>query len=115
MICEKCNATMKRSINNSTQGWCCPICGWNIITTSIEDILVDEMEYSIYIKSAAIIDKDKIKFIAKTAKVNFIVAKQILEKNDVCILKAKAPEIKVTTEKLKELQIDYKVTPQFMY
>ena len=38
MICEKCKGKMNWSIEGATQGWRCPMCGWNIITTYIEDI-----------------------------------------------------------------------------
>ena len=33
MICEKCKGKMNWSIEGATQGWRCPMCGWNIITT----------------------------------------------------------------------------------
>ncbi len=42
MICEKCKGKMNWSIEGATQGWRCPMCGWNIITTYIEDIDRDE-------------------------------------------------------------------------
>lgn len=45
-------------------------------------------------KSITNIDKDKIKVISKIAGVNYIVAKQMLEKEGICILKAKAVDIK---------------------
>ena len=51
MICEKCKGKMNWSIEGATQGWRCPMCGWNIITTYIEDIDRDETEYSLYIKN----------------------------------------------------------------
>ena len=80
MICEKCKGKMNWSIEGATQGWRCPMCGWNIITTYIEDIDRDETEYSLYIKNVTEVDAEKIKFVAKTANVNFVIAKQMLEK-----------------------------------
>ena len=106
---------MNWSIEGATQGWRCPVCGWNIITTYIDEINTDETEYSLYIKKALEIDAEKIKFVAKTANVNFVIAKQILEKNVVCILKAKAPKIKSVIAKLQELDIDFSVKPSFKY
>ena len=106
---------MNWSIEGATQGWRCPVCGWNIITTYIEEINTDETEYSLYIKKVTEIDAEKIKFVAKTANVNFVIAKQMLEKKEACILKAKAPKIKSAIAKLQELDIDFSVKPSFKY
>ena len=59
MICEKCKGKMNWSIEGATQGWRCPMCGWNIITTYIEDIDRDETEYSLYIKNVTEVDAEK--------------------------------------------------------
>ena len=61
------------------------------------------------------VDAEKIKFVAKTANVNFVIAKQMLEKREACILKAKAPKIKSVITKLQELGIDFNVNPSFNY
>lgn len=106
---------MNWSIEGATQGWRCPVCGWNIITTYIEEINTDETEYSLYIKKVTEIDAEKIKFVAKTANVNFVIAKQMIEKKEACILKAKAPKIKSVIAKLQELNIDFSVNPSFKY
>ena len=58
---------------------------------------------------------DKIKFIAEIACVNYLMAKQVLEKEKVCILKAKAPKIKETISKLQEKNFEFCVTPSFIY
>ena len=60
-------------------------------------------------------DAEKIKFVAKTANVNFVIAKQMLEKNEACILKAKASKIKSVIARLQELNIDFSVKPSFKY
>lgn len=106
---------MNWSIEGATQGWRCPVCGWNIITTYIDEINIDETEYSLYIKKVTEIDAEKIKFVAKTANVNFVIAKQMLEKKEACILQAKAPKMKTVILKLQELGIDFNVNPSFNY
>ena len=115
MICEKCKEKMNWSIEGATQGWRCPMCGWNIITTYIEDIDSDETEYSLCIKNVTEVNAEKIKFVAKTANVNFVIAKQMLEEREAYILKAKAPKIKTIIVKLQELGIEFNVTPSFDY
>ncbi len=115
MKCEKCNAIMVHVCENSVQGWSCPICGWSTLTTYIDKIYQDITEYRIYIKSVTNISKDKIKVISRIAGVNFITAKQMLEKGDICILKAKAIEIKKAINELKFANILFEVIPEFNY
>ena len=115
MICEKCKKEMCHFIEGSTQGWRCPLCGWDIIATYIADIYTDLTEYSLYVNRDADINTDKIRLVAQIANVNFIVARQMLEGTKMCILKAKAPEIRKVIVKMQELDIGYVVTPYFKY
>lgn len=115
MRCEKCNENMNWFLEGSIQGWLCPGCGWNLVTTYIDVIYNDMTEYSVYIKEVTEIDKEKIKLIAKIAGVNFVIAKQMLIKNNACILKAKAVEVKNAIEKLREAKIQFEVSPVFKY
>lgn len=115
MVCEKCKAELTWRIEGATQGWWCPVCGWNAVTTYIDEIHADMTEYSLCIRNVQEIDKEKLKFVAKTANVNFIIAKQMLQKREVCILKARAPKIKAAIARLQELNIDYNVSPMFKY
>ena len=100
---------------NSVQGWSCPVCGRGTLTTYIDKIHQDMTEYSIYTKGIANIDKDKIKVISQIAGVNYIVAKQMLEKESICILKAKAIEIKKAICELENVNIPFDVIPEFHY
>ena len=59
MICEKCKEKMIWKIDGSTQGWSCPECGWNVITSYISEINLDETEYSIYIEKPLKIETEK--------------------------------------------------------
>ena len=113
MLCEKCKTNMIHVRENSVQGWSCPICGWGILTTYIDKIHQDMTEYSIYIKSVTNIDVDKIKVISRIVGVNFLVAKQMLEKEGVCILKAKAMDIKKAICELENANIPFEVTPKW--
>lgn len=115
MKCEECKRNLIYKIEGSTQGWGCPVCGGNVVTTYIDEIIADNTEYSLYMKDVQEIDTEKIRFVAKTAGVNFVAAKQMLLKREVCILKAKAPEVKSAIEKLEELKIKYEVSPKFKY
>ena len=59
--------------------------------------------------------REKLKLVVKTAGVNFIIDKQMLEENNVCILNAKAPEIKAAVVKLRELGVDFNISHTFKY
>lgn len=115
MLCEKCKINMIYVYENSVQGWLCPVCGWEILTTYIDKIHQDMTEYSICIKDVANIDKDKIKVISQIAGVNYIVAKQMLQEEGICILKAKAIDIKKAICELENVNIPFEVTPEFNY
>ena len=115
MLCEKCKTNMIHVHENSLQGWSCPVCGWGILTTHIDKIQQDMTEYSICIKGIANIDKDKIKVISQIAGANYIVAKQMLEQEGICILKAKAIDIKKAKYELENVNIPFEITPEFDY
>ena len=115
MVCEKCKTKMDYGIEGCVQGWRCPACGWSILTTYFDDIELDMTEYSLYINNERDISKEKIKFIAQIANVNYVTAKQMLEKEDAYILKANAPEMKETIIKLQELGIGFRINPLFKY
>ena len=68
MICEKCKEKVNWSSVENTQGWKCSVCGWDIVTTYIEEIYTDETKYSIYIKKLTETDVEKIRVVAKTVE-----------------------------------------------
>lgn len=115
MICEKCQSNMSWFTEDSVQGWMCLNCGWNLITTKIDMICEDITEYSIYINKVNEINKEKIKCIARTAGVNFIVARKMLMENHVCILKDKAPKVRNVIKELEKRKIPFEVIPKLKY
>lgn len=100
---------------NSEQGWSCPACGWGVRTTYIDEIYQDITEYSIFIQKVTNITQKKIKVISKIAGVNYLGAKRILENDDICILKAKAIDIKTAICELESANIPFEVRPEFKY
>lgn len=115
MLCEKCKAEMAAVRTTGVQGWLCPICGWEILTTYIDEIYLDQTEYSIWIKHVTNINKDIIRIISKIAGVNYIEIRNMLEKDSVCILKAKAIEIKKAVNDLESADVPYEIIPKFKY
>lgn len=115
MKCEKCKKDMIQKKKGNVQGWICPVCGWNILTTYLDDIYIDNTEYSIFIKDANGINNDKIKFIAKLCGVNYIIAKKLLMTKNVYVFKAKAPIVKGVINELYNLGVKFEVKPPFIY
>ena len=68
-----------------------------------------------YVNRDADINTDKIRLVAQIANVNFIVARQMLEVSEICILKAEAPQIMKAIAKMQELDMGNAVTPFFKY
>ena len=115
MMCEVCKKDMVPVRRNSVQGWSCPNCGWGVLTTYIDEIYQDMTEYCVYVRNVDNVDKNKIKVVSQIAGVNYHTARQMLVDGDVCVLKAKAPEIKNAIDKLQEAEIPFEVTPEFVF
>lgn len=114
MLCKQCKTNMIYFRKEPVQGWSCPNCGWGMVTSYIDPIYEDTTEYSIYIKEGIEVDADNIKIIAKIAGVNYLAARKLLLKNNVCILKANAPEVKEVIALLEDAKIDFEVKPEFL-
>lgn len=115
MLCEICKIYLIPIKEKSVQGWICPKCGWEVLTTFIDEINQDITEYRINIKKSDSIDIEKIKAISQIAGINFLSAKEVLMKGNFCILKAKAVEILEAIEKLQKVNIQFEITPDFQY
>ena len=115
MICEKCKSKMVYACEDSVEGWLCHNCGFEILTSHIDNMAQDMKEYSVYIMHTDNIDKDKIKLVSQIAGVNFIDARRMLLSSNSCILKAKAIEVKRVANQLRKAGIPFKVIPQFNY
>lgn len=111
MICEKCNEEMQHVLEDSTQGWICPICGYNILTTYLKNEDCNNTTYSIILKKNSCIDTKKIKILSHIAGVNYITAKQMLVNGNDCLLEARAYEIKEIIIQLSSANIDFEVKP----
>ena len=48
MLCKKCHTEMIAIQEDNVGGLICPKCGWNIVATKIDDIMLDTKIYQLY-------------------------------------------------------------------
>ena len=48
MLCKKCHTEMTVMQEDNVSGLICPKCGWNIVTTKIDDIMLDTQLYQLF-------------------------------------------------------------------
>ncbi len=104
MKCQECQNEMVKFKEGYVQGWLCQNCGWNILTSDIDE----PNKYNICIKDVSDdnIDVSVIKTIAQIANVNYLIAKKILTEGNYYIQNLNDTEI----EKLKKANIPFEIT-----
>ena len=49
MLCKKMSYRMTVMQEDNVSGLICPKCGWNIVTTKIDDIMLDTQLYQLFV------------------------------------------------------------------
>ncbi|MDO4178199.1 MAG: hypothetical protein Q4D21_03320 [Phascolarctobacterium sp.] len=114
MKCEKCNEEMIYFQQEQTCGYSCPNCGNGICTTYYSPVYMDDTIYSVFINASANPNIETIKIIAKICNCNFIKAKGILNSGGK-ITEGEAVLILKIVKQLKEGNIEFKISPEFVY
>ncbi len=115
MQCGQCRTQMETFREENVQGCRCPKCGWEIVTTYIDEIYLDTTEYQVNIKCNQNVGAEKIKALSDVAGVNFIRARKILLEGGICVKKGLALEIRKALQALDEAEVDYEVKPEFKW
>ena len=63
---------------DNVSGLICPKCGWNIVTTKIDDIMLDTQLYQLFVLKNEHINRNQIRILSKISGMNYICIKQIL-------------------------------------
>lgn len=69
MLCKKCHTEMTVMQEDNVNGLICPKCGWNIVTTKIDDIMLDTQLYQLYILKNEHINRNQIRILSKISGV----------------------------------------------
>ena len=113
MICEKCGCEMQYFREYSTQGWKCPKCGWEVVTTYIDPMHEDETLYEIIISSDNAIDKGSIFLLKEVTHLTTPDALIILKSGNYIFYKGKAVDIMKKKKDLDSMGIRYVILPEF--
>ena len=65
MLCKKCHTEMTVMQEDNVSGLICPKCGWNIITTKIDDIMLDTQLYQLFVLKNEHINRNQIRILSK--------------------------------------------------
>lgn len=65
MLCKKCHTEMTVMQEDKVSGLICPKCGWNIITTKIDDIMLDTQLYQLFVLKNEHINRNQIRILSK--------------------------------------------------
>ena len=113
--CPKCGKKLLMRIEGSTQIIECSSCSYSVATSYIDPIYEDEQKYTIVLDKYQSSDRKGYSSLAKIIGTNVIGVKRLIENVPVEIFSGKAPEIKTVIDKLKEIEIDYHIEPDFKY
>ncbi|MCD2511653.1 hypothetical protein [Comamonas endophytica] len=111
--CPQCGSPAEKIHEGLTIGEKCTRCNWSVVTTYIPSIEQDDTLYSINLKNANHHDKDQIKAISKIAGINFLQARNLLQKEKIIVFKGKATEIKLIKSILENANISINIHPKF--
>ena len=116
MLCKKCHTEMTVMQEDNVNGMICPKCGWNIVTTKIDDIMLDTQLYQLFVLKNEHINRNQIRILSKISGMNYICIKQnIVTRNKTLLISDRAFKIKAIKEMLEKEEIQFEVVPEFKY
>lgn len=115
MLCKKCHTEMIAIQEDNVGGLICPKCGWNIVATKIDDIMLDTKIYQLYALKNENINMNQIRVLSKISGANYICIKRNVTKNKMLIMSDSAMKIKDALQMIKKEKIEFDVVPDFKY
>ncbi|MCD8307129.1 MAG: hypothetical protein LUD51_02740 [Clostridia bacterium] len=112
--CKVCGAMIYSFIKGSSCGSVCHKCGWKIVTTYIEPIIMDEGPYTLQLDAIPEPTIDNIRVAAKLVNCGYMEAKSRLQKGEISKT-GEALEIAEAAQDLKDAGYSFSITPDFPY
>jgi hypothetical protein len=113
--CEKCGGELEYRREGSVQGLYCKQCGWQVVTTYIPEIEVDETDYEVRARGGDFHNEAHVKAVADVSGRNFLGARKLLQESEPLVFRGKAPGVARVREVLGAAGIAYRIAPPFPY
>ncbi len=123
--CDICGKELIPIIKGHSLILTCSEHGGRIATTHLSDMELDSTNYEIFLQPNNTVNKENIKIVSEIANLNYLESKKLLEsKTAVLIYKvkdeaareiSKPEEIIKIARRLKELSLDFYISPEFKY
>lgn len=111
--CEECGLEMEGRREGSVQGLFCKQCGWQVITSYIPAIHLDQMDYEVHACGGDSRNASHIRAVSELSGRNFLGARQLLEQHDPVVFKGKAPDVCRARDVLVAAGLGYEILPPF--
>lgn len=115
MNCENCGTEMTYFREGSTQGYRCKNCGQEVVSTIIDSIVDDTTKYTVRLALGNQSDMESIKALSQFGRMNFLQAKEALQKGDVFLAEGEAIDIKQMVDGLRTSGIIIDIQPPYPY
>lgn len=113
--CGNCGGDLEYRQEGSCQGMFCQDCTWSVVATYFPEYITDETVYCIFVTGTPFQDLNKIRVISNVAGMNYLEARQLLQKKKIKIFAGRASEIMEIREKLIKAGVSYEIDPEFKY
>lgn len=111
--CEKCGLEIEFRREGSVRGLFCKQCGWNLVTTYIPALQLDETNYEVHACGGNHRNESHIKAVSELSGRNFLGARQLLEQHEPVVFKGKAADVLRARDVLVAAGLGYRILPPF--
>ncbi len=106
---------MTESIRGAFLTFACPKCGWRVARSWTEPINEDETVYSLMLTPQSEVTKKALSAVSKIAGCNFLTTKELIENSQKSLVECKAHEMKGYIKRVVSANVEFIVTPEFLY
>lgn len=113
--CKMCGGETEFRRIGSVQGLFCKTCDWNLVTSYIPEIELDETLYEVKVNNGDIHNINHVKIIAEVSGLNFLSSRKLLSEQNPTIFRGMALNVIRVRTALAQEGLDYEITPEFNY
>lgn len=113
--CPECGFALNYERDESTEIWKCSNCGWEVATTYMDPIKLDETKYEILLSKNLSPKLNQLKVLSHISGSNVIQIKKMLESDNSLLFKGKATDVLKIKKQLEQEEIEFQIVPNFSY